>query len=1237
MKYFAAILLLVCTCYKAAAQNDCVDAITVCGSMNYSGLHAAGFGIQEINSANACQSMENNSIWFKLKIKDGGTLGFILTPESTDIFVDYDFWIYGPNVTCGMLGSPIRCSTTNPFTSGGTNNLTGMNDVATDEHEGPNHLGDQFIKQLDVLDNEEYYLIVDRPHGDANFSIQWTGTATFFEMPYFNNPLNISLDMGVCDTDGRTDGHFLYDLTIHKTMLIGTQDDVALTYHIDSGDALTGDNPIPNPQVYTTIADPQVIHMRMTNTITGCYTTETFTVDTVRPEFENPPNIDLNLHACDDDGITDGRHVFNLAQHEVMFLGNRPDVTVRYYETEAAAYAETGHITVTSPYINTSNPQTFYIRLNDAATGCYNVQPFTMEVHPLPVFQNPQNISLDLKICDQDGMADGVTNFDLTAHWVMLTGGDTNLFIRYYRSFDDARTDTGAIMSATWYQNVSPSETIYMRLEDLTTGCFSIGSFDIDVALPPAYNNPQGINLALEECDNGSYEGAAVFNLAKHALLLTGGQPNLSIKYYRQEWHAQWDANPITNPASFTNTQNPQTIYMRLEDALTGCFNIMPFTVSAIPAPVFFNPQNVSVDIIACDDDGLEDGRQIFNLTLHESMLKGSQQNTVLSYHTDAGEAETGAAPIQLPGAYSNISNPQTIYIRMINTVTGCYNVTQFSLTVSPLPQFNNPGGIDINLKGCDHDSDGFAVFDLTAHRAMLTGGTATRNISYYTDLTAAESATSAITNPESYTNTSQGQIIYMRLDDMATRCHIVGSFTLNLIQPPVFSNPQNISLDLAVCDDVSADRQAQFDLTVHQSMLIANQAGATITYHLSDADAHAGTGAIISPTAFTNTQTPQVIHMRIAYAVTGCYSTAAFTIMVNPLPAFNNPQGITLDQEECDADNIDDSSYIFNLNKHVRLLRGSQQNINVTFHTTRTDADGGTAHIANPNAFRNTVNPQTVYMRFTNIATGCHAVQEFTVTVVEVLDAGMPDDLYVCDTYENGQNTFSLMQNDAAMKNGQPATTVSYYRTQADAQNRQNRLPANYTNSQPYIPQTIWARLDNAGGCWGHDIKSFTLNIMRLPVIEYTVSIKDFTVDRNSITINITNPENYMYSLDGITYQEHPVFDNLMSGLHKIFIRSKNECTTIDEELVILNYPKFFSPNQDGYNETWHIPYLSRFPKSKVYIFDRYGKLITGYNGMHPGWDGTYNGHRLPATDYWFALELEDGRIIKSHFSLIR
>ncbi|PZO28678.1 MAG: hypothetical protein DCE86_11855 [Flavobacteriaceae bacterium] len=90
-------------------------------------------------------------------------------------------------------------------------------------------------------------------------------------------------------------------------------------------------------------------------------------------------------------------------------------------------------------------------------------------------------------------------------------------------------------------------------------------------------------------------------------------------------------------------------------------------------------------------------------------------------------------------------------------------------------------------------------------------------------------------------------------------------------------------------------------------------------------------------------------------------------------------------------------------------------------------------------------------------------------------------------------------------------------------------------------------------------------------------------------------------------------------------------------EEVFLLMYPKFFSPNNDAVNDFWKIKFSMHEPGLKVQIFDRYGKFIAELAHNSAGWDGTLNGEKLPATDYWFLVTRSDGKEYRGHFSLIR
>jgi len=128
---------------------------------------------------------------------------------------------------------------------------------------------------------------------------------------------------------------------------------------------------------------------------------------------------------------------------------------------------------------------------------------------------------------------------------------------------------------------------------------------------------------------------------------------------------------------------------------------------------------------------------------------------------------------------------------------------------------------------------------------------------------------------------------------------------------------------------------------------------------------------------------------------------------------------------------------------------------------------------------------------------------------------------------------------------------------------------------------------------------------------------------------------------LDNINgpYQDENVFENVSPGLHTVYIRDKNDCGIVEDNVSVIGFPKFFTPNGDEHNATWQV-YGINTPNqvnSKIYIFDRYGKLITKLDPQGPGWDGTYNGNNMPSNDYWFYVILQDGREFRSHFALKR
>jgi gliding motility-associated-like protein len=144
-----------------------------------------------------------------------------------------------------------------------------------------------------------------------------------------------------------------------------------------------------------------------------------------------------------------------------------------------------------------------------------------------------------------------------------------------------------------------------------------------------------------------------------------------------------------------------------------------------------------------------------------------------------------------------------------------------------------------------------------------------------------------------------------------------------------------------------------------------------------------------------------------------------------------------------------------------------------------------------------------------------------------------------------------------------------------------------------------------------------------------------------NSVTINAVGVGgNYEYQLDDSPFQDSPTFDNVSSGIHTVTVRDKNGCGTTTDEVLVVNYPKFFTPNGDGHNDTWNIKDLADQTNALIYIYDRYGKLLKQIYPKGNGWDGMFNNQPMPSSDYWFTVTYEENnrtKEFKAHFSLKR
>ncbi len=173
----------------------------------------------------------------------------------------------------------------------------------------------------------------------------------------------------------------------------------------------------------------------------------------------------------------------------------------------------------------------------------------------------------------------------------------------------------------------------------------------------------------------------------------------------------------------------------------------------------------------------------------------------------------------------------------------------------------------------------------------------------------------------------------------------------------------------------------------------------------------------------------------------------------------------------------------------------------------------------------------------------------------------------------------------------------------------------------------------------------SQTINVTANPSntlldVEWTVS--EAFAKNQVVTVIATGTGDYLYQLDDGPFQESPVFEYVSLGTHSITVKDKNGCSLpiTRSNVLVINYPKFFTPNADGFNDTWNVFTLEDQLNSRILIFDRHGKFLKEIFPNGTGWDGTYIGQPMPANDYWFSIEYTEQDIpkkFKSHFSLKR
>ena len=938
-----------------------------------------------------------------------------------------------------------------------------------------------------------------------------------------------------CDFDGDGFSQFnLTDLISSITPVNATNYNVS--FHLSESDANSNSNSLPGSFTNTVPFQSELIFVRIQTNDFDCFETFSFEAKV----FDNPQATPVEYVQCDnslDGDDSNGFAVFDLFSRDAEVLNglNPSDFAVSYYRNQADADLRDNPII--SPYTNTVvNADQVVARVeNIANTDCYGTAVMDIVVEPLPSI----TLQVELFQCDTD--TDGFTDFNLTESEELISINFQDEIFTYHTSLADAESGTNAIVNPQAYTNTDSSsnaDELYVRVSTVA-GCFRIAQLDLLVSTTAI---PAGFELVYEICDgydvdNDNTNGIESFDFsdatAQIEALFPSGQ-NLTVSYYQSIADALAEVNAIADISNYRNTTSPfeQLLVVRVDsDVDNSCLGLGEHIVLRTVNP---QPNTDPVDLIQCDDTTPGDLTELFDLTQNEVYILNGEAAVTASYHEVLEEAEAGINAIVNPTAYANTSPDQTIYVRVTNTLTGCYARVEFNLQVNPLPDTV----VVSDLLACENNSDGFFDFDLQSKTAEVLGGqdASVFQVSYHVTQADADNLNNPLASP--YTNTTNPQTIYVAITNTLTGCS-VSSVNFNLIlQEAAEANPDGIPIVYELCDNVNAnDGFGQFDLSTQSSGILDGQdpVDFSLTYHSSMEDALNDENPL--PLLYENLTNPQVIYARVSNVIAPneCFEVGELTLQVNLLPE------VVLEEE------------------YVLCL------------TTN-----GTEVVQTP----------------------------------PVIDTGLSGTQYSFQWYYNGD----LVTTETA-----PSIIA--------------------TQSGTYEVVVTDVTTSTVTSC---SASASTVVIdSEVPQLEAEVISTAFS-GSHAIQAMATGIGEYEYNLDNGPWQMDGLFDQVTLGVHTISARDRNGCGVASVEVVVMDYPRYFTPNGDGNNDRWQIPGLENQPNSKIYIFDRYGKLLVQLSPTGSGWDGTYNGNLMRSDDYWFSVNFiepttGEPKIFKAHFTLKR
>lgn len=591
--------------------------------------------------------------------------------------------------------------------------------------------------------------------------------------------------------------------------------------------------------------------------------------------------------------------------------------------------------------------------------------------------------------------------------------------------------------------------------------------------------------------------------------------------------------------------------------------------------------------------------------------------------------AEVGGVWSPILASGTSIFNPAVdmsgVYTYTIPANGACLSISaNITVTNNAIPTIAPISDFEL----CDDDvigtdTDGFSLFDLTVKDDEISNSQSGVVVTYHMTPIDAINNSNAISSIN-----SDNRIIYTRITNSTTGCYNTSSFNLVVNAKPIV----NAVVNLRQCD-TDTDAITNFNLT-QANGLITTDTNIIFTYHNTLSGAENNNDFVTNDISYIAAN-GSTVWARVTNS-SGCFRVSNVNLLVS---ATTIDQNYRYTLRECDdyinaTDTDSDGVDYFNLTAIEPFLTNQfpiGQSYTYTYYLNQTDAETEQNAITDVTNFRNSTSDyQNIWVRIESNLFDCAGLGPYLELIVDPLpDTDLGDSpTVICVDPSTGIGTQII---DAT-----PATAGNYSYLWTPINPEGNIATYNVT-----IPGTYSVTVTNLDtSC------SFTDTVTTV-----------ISSGPESLTVNLVTPAfatelatieaiatggfgTYEYSLNATDWQSSPIFTNLENGTYTIYARDVLACgMLISEEIKTISYPRFFTPNSDGYNDFWNIDLPIEY-EGIISIFDRYGKLLKQISTQGEGWDGTFNGNLLPSTDYWFKIayiENNQKKEFKSHFSLKR